>query len=98
MRNPQKRRLQRGYILEIPILLVAVVLGLSFLLPHLSPVARKVLAGIAVFPVLFCLYYMIVTPGWQPDTSSRLKPPWNWVVFLLVAAVIVTIAVMFILT
>lgn len=91
------RRNQRGYLLEIPILLVLVFLGLSFLLPHLGPVGRKVLVSVAVFPILFCLYYMIVMPGWQPDTRGRLRPPWSVLMFLVVAAVIVTIAVMFIL-
>lgn len=97
MTPPQSYRHQVGYLLEIPILLVVVALGMSFLLPHLSPVVRKIAISIAALPVLFCLFYMIVTPGWQPDTRGRLKPPWNLLVFLLVAAMIVAFVVMFIL-
>ena len=90
------RRHQYGYMLEIPMLLVVVALGVAFLLPHLSSVGRKILVGIAALPVLFCLYYMIVIPGWQPDTSGRLKPPWNLLVFLQLAAMIVFGVVIFV--
>ena len=34
---PSRRR-QYGYLLEIPLLLMVVLLGVSFLFPHLSPV------------------------------------------------------------
>jgi hypothetical protein len=93
---PQPHRRQSGYLLEIPILLVLVVLGGAFLLPQLSPVGRKILLGIAVLPVLFCFFYMIVTPGWQPNSAGRLKPPWGLLAFLLLAAVIVVGVVRFI--
>ena len=92
---PSRRR-QYGYLFEIPLLLLVAVLGVSFLFPHLSPVGRKNLIGIAALPILFCLYYMIVIPGWTPNHSGRLKPPWNLLAFLLLAAMIVTGVVMFV--
>jgi hypothetical protein len=85
--RPHRR--QCGYLLEIPILLVLTALGVAFLLPQMSPVGRKILLGIAVLPVVFCLFYMIVTPGWQPNSGGRLKPPWRLLGFLLLAAGIV---------
>ncbi|MFY9314102.1 MAG: hypothetical protein WAO95_00925 [Burkholderiales bacterium] len=97
MSERHSRRLQRGYLLEIPILLVVVAMGTSFLFPHLSPVGRKILIAIAAFPVLFCLYYMIVIPGWQPSSRGRLKPPWSMLAFLLLAAMIVVGVVSFVL-
>ncbi len=91
------RHRQRGYLLEIPLLFVAIVVILSIVLPMLPPLGKKILVALAAVPILFALFYMIVIPGWTPDTSGRLKWPWNWVVFLLVAIPIVLIVVAFIL-
>lgn len=97
MNNLSSRQLQRGYLLEIPILLVVVVVVLSTLLPNLPPWGQKILIGIAAVPILFALFYMIVIPGWTPGYGGRLKWPWNWLVFLLLAVPIAAVVVMFIL-
>lgn len=86
---------QRGYLLEIPILLVVSVVILSAILPNLPPMGQKILIGIFAVPVLFFLYYMIVVPGWMPGDKARLRPPWNMVLFLIVAAAVVGIVVAF---
>ena len=85
---------QRGYLLEIPILLVMVIVVASIILPKLPPQGQKILIALAAIPILFFLYYMIVIPGWMPNDTSRLKPPWNLVVFLLIAIPIVVVAVL----
>ncbi len=86
---------QRGYLLEIPILLVVSVVILSVILPNLPPLGQKILIGIVAVPVLFFLYYMIVVPGWMPGDKARLRPPWNMVLFLIVAAAVVGVVVAF---
>lgn len=88
-------KLQRGYLLEVPILIMVVVVILSILVPNLPPLGRKILLCIAAIPILFGLYYMIVIPGWMPSDKARLRPPWNLLVFLLLAAVIISGVVMF---
>jgi hypothetical protein len=88
---------QGGYLLEIPILFFILVIGLAIFLPHLPPLGQKILICIAAVPILFTLFYMIVIPGWMPSDNARLRPPWNWVVFLLVAIVIVAIVLMIVL-
>ena len=90
-------RRQAGYLLEVPVLLVLIIVGATFLLPQLSPAGRKILVALAALPVLICLFYMIVTPGWQPNSRGRLKPPWSVLAFLLLAAVIVAGVVTFVL-
>jgi hypothetical protein len=95
MKNPSFRQSQRGYLLEIPILFMAVVVVLSILLPKLPPMGQKILLGIAAIPILFFLYYMIVVPGWMPGDKGRLRPPWNLIVFLLVAVPIVAVVILF---
>lgn len=90
MERLSSRRHERGYLLEVPLLLVAVVLVVSIVLPKLPPLGQKILLALAAIPVLFALFYMIVTPGWQPDTRGRLRFPWNWIVFLLIAGLIVS--------
>lgn len=88
---------QLGYLMEIPILLAVVVLGVVFLLPMLPPVGRKVLMVVAAFPVLLCLYYMIVIPGWRPN-PSRLSQTTRMVLFIGAAIAIVASVVMIVLT
>jgi len=92
------RRFQRGYLLEIPVLFVIIVIVLSALLPELSRTGQKIVMGVAAIPILFALFYMIVIPGWTPGNEGRLKWPWNWLIFLLIAAPIAAVVVLFILS
>jgi hypothetical protein len=76
---------------------MVVLIVMSILIPKLPPWGQRILLCIAAVPILFGLYYMIVIPGWMPGDKGRLKPPWNLLVFLLLAAVIVAGVVMFVL-
>ncbi len=91
MNKPSPRQSQRGYLLEIPILFVVVVVIMSVVIPKLPPLGQKIAFVIGALLILFFLFYMIVIPGWTPGYEGRLKWPWNWVVFLLVAIPIVTV-------
>jgi hypothetical protein len=95
MKRLSSRKTQRGYLLEVPLILAAVAMVVTIVLPALPPIGQKILLGVASVPVLFALFYMIVIPGWTPDTRGRLKPPWNWFVFILVAALIITVVLAF---
>ena len=95
-RNPLALRRQRGYLMEIPILLAAVALGVALLFPALSPIGRKILLVAAVFPVLFCLYYMIVIPGWRPH-PSRITQKARLAIFVCVAMGVAAGVIMFVL-
>lgn len=89
MNVPSPRRLQYGYLLEIPIMLMvggAVVATLFF---HLPPVGQKVLVCGMALPLLCCLYYVIVAPGWMAD-NDHLKPTLRLLAFLLLTAMIGT--------
>ena len=97
MNNLSPRQRQRGYLLEIPLLFIAVIVILSIVLPMLPPWGQKIAIALAAVPILFALFYMIVIPGWTPGYEGRLKWPWNWVVFVLVAIPIVVVVVAFIL-
>lgn len=88
------RQLQRGYLLEIPILFAGVVIVMSIIIPKLPPLGQKIAFVIAAILILFFLFYMIVIPGWTPCYEGRLKWPWNWVVFLLVAIPIISVVVL----
>ncbi len=87
--------IQRGYLMEVPILLAVVGIVVAVVLPHLPRFGQKIFLGAAAIPVLFCLYYMIVIPGWSPNSSGHLRPPWSWMVFGLVAAAIIAVVVAF---
>jgi hypothetical protein len=70
-------------------MLLILVVGLSILVPRLPLVGQKVMIGVAVLPIVFCLFYMIVAPGWVPGRSGRARRAWRVVVFLGLAAAIV---------
>lgn len=90
------RRAQRGYLLEVPIILFVLVLVTVVVLPNLPPIGQKIFLVVAAVPVLFGLYYMIVIPGWTPDNKGRLPPPWNLIVFAIVAALIIAVLALFV--
>lgn len=93
-KHPPSPRRSAGYLLEVPLLLMAIGLVLALLLPNLPPLGQKVLLGLAALPLLLGLYYMIVTPGWTPG-GSGLRPPWGLAWFSLVALLIVALVVAF---
>ena len=96
MNGLSPRQRQNGYLLEIPILLMAEGVVISIVFPMLSPLGQKILIGIAAVALLFGLYYMIVVPGWMPGDSGRIRPPWNLLVFLLLTAAIIAGMVLFV--
>jgi hypothetical protein len=83
---------QAGYLLEIPLMMVAVGMLLAIFLPILPNIIGKIVFVIGVLVWIAGLYYMIVIPGWQPDTNTRLRHPWNSIVFTIIAALLVFIA------
>jgi hypothetical protein len=83
------RQLQRGYLLEIPIMLFIVMVVLAVLMPRLSLTGQKVLLVIAAAAILFCLFCMVVMPGWVPGSSGRGGLVWRIALFLGCAAAIV---------
>ena len=94
MNNISPHQRQGGYLFEIPLLLVLVLIVVAILVPHLSVIGRKILISIAAVPVLFALFYMIVIPGWMPGNRFRLGPILRWMVFLLASILIVSVVVM----
>lgn len=83
------RQLQRGYLLEMPIMLFIVVVVLAILMPRLPLSGQKILLVVAGVAILFCLFYMMVVPGWMPGESGRGRRVWRVALFLGCAAVIV---------
>lgn len=78
-------------------MLFILLLALAILAPRLPLIGQKILIGLVVVPILFCLFYMIVVPGWVPGSSGRTRLVWRAALFLGCAALIVTGAGAFIL-
>ena len=89
MNVPSPRRLQYGYLLEIPIMLMVGGTVVATLFFHLPPVGQKVLVSGMALPLLCCLYYVIVAPGWMAD-NDHLKPTLRLLAFVLLTAMIGT--------
>jgi hypothetical protein len=71
MKQDVSSRYQRGYLYEVPVILLALILALALTLPHLSVLGRKVLLGVATIPILYCLFYLVVRPGWTAAAPQR---------------------------
>jgi hypothetical protein len=81
-------RYQRGYLMEVPVILALTGVVLALLLPRLGPTGVKILLVVAALIVLRGLFYMIVTPGWQPGNPKRIAYPYNLMLFGVVAVAI----------
>lgn len=68
------RLCQAGYLLEVPAILIVTAIVLALLLPAISGIARQIALSIGILIYAGCLYYIILTPGWQP--GGRL-PLWR---------------------
>jgi hypothetical protein len=82
------RQFQRGYLLEIPVLLFILLLALAILAPRLSLIGQKVMIGVAVLPIVYFLFYMIVAPGWVPGSTGRARRALRVALFIGLAAAI----------
>lgn len=51
-------------------MLFILLLALAILAPRLSLIGQKVMIGAAALPIAFCLFYMIVAPGWVPGSTG----------------------------
>ncbi|HEX5055410.1 MAG TPA: hypothetical protein VFX02_02825 [Gammaproteobacteria bacterium] len=86
------RHLQCGYMMEVPMLMMAVGVVLAVLLPRLPLVWGKALMIMAALAWIAGLYYMIIVPGWTPGHQPRRHPIWRWSVFLALAALLIFVA------
>lgn len=71
------RASQAGYLLEVPLLLMATAIILALLWPLISGMARPLALSLGILIYAAGLYYMILTPGWQPEGSGGRQPPWR---------------------
>ena len=91
----RRKRLQRGYMIEVAIIVVIVGVLVSSILPHLPPIGQKIAVVLGALVFILGAYYMIVIPGWQPG-AKRLRWPWNLLVFIPVALAIAFVAAAFV--
>lgn len=70
-------------------ILFLLVIVVAMVMPRLPLSGQKALIGIAVVPIVFCLFYMIVAPGWVPESSGRAPRALRMALFVAIAAAIV---------
>lgn len=80
---------QAGYMVEVPLLLLAVALVLSILVPKLPIVIGKIVVVAGALAWIGGLYYMIVVPGWRPGSSPRMGRFWRLAVFFVVSGLLI---------
>jgi hypothetical protein len=87
-------RFQRGYLYEIPTVLLVLLLALALILPGLSVFGQKVLLGVSIVPILYCLFYVIVRPG---RTAARIQRGYAYgrLAFFLACAIAATVLIAF---
>ncbi len=86
------KRLQAGYMHEIPMIMLAAGVVLSIVSRWVPPVPGKVLMVAWALTWIGGLYYIIIVPGWSPGHQSKAHQVVRWIIFLLLAAVLSFIA------
>jgi len=71
------RNRQAGYLLEVPVILMATALILAFVLPSISGITRQITLTVGILICTGCLYYVLLTPGWQPGDGGGRLPLWR---------------------
>jgi len=76
--------MQRGFMMEVPIVAVVIAALMAWLIPIVPPWAG-VLVGVAGGSAFLAgAFYLFIVPGWQPGARmARLR---SWTVFSVVAA------------
>lgn len=80
---------QAGYMMEVPLLLLAVAVILSILVPKLPVVIGKILMVAGLLAWIGGLYYVIVVPGWRQGSSPRIARFWWLAIFLVVSGLLI---------
>jgi hypothetical protein len=96
VKRPVVTRYQRGYLYEIPAILLALLVALALILPRLPIVWQKIALGVATVPILYCLFYLIVRPA-RTTAGQTGRGYARLALFLACAVAIVATAVAFIL-
>lgn len=78
---------QRGFLLEVPLLMTVAAVVVALLFPRLSGWQANSVLVIAAGIWLAGLYYLLILPGWQPGQSHRF-PRGRMVVFAVAAALV----------
>jgi hypothetical protein len=89
LKQVASRRSQRGYLFEIPLVLLVLLLALALILPRVPVIVQKLLLAVATVPTLFCFYYLIVAPGWTATAVPRTRAVWRLALFLTCAAAVI---------
>ena len=63
-------RLQRGLLLEVPLLFAAIVMVLAVVAPALPPLAGNILVALGALVIIALLAYLVLMPGWQPGRPA----------------------------
>lgn len=88
---------QRGYLLEIPLIIMITGILLAILMPILPKIATKILAVIGAIIFIAGFYYIIVIPGWQPN-ASQLGRIGKLIIFSIISLLIILFTVLFLIS
>lgn len=87
---------QSGYMMEVPLLMLAAGIVLAIALPHAPSVLGRILVAVGTLIWIGGLYYMILAPGWLPGSQPGMGRAWKWVLFLVLAGLLAFGAVAYI--
>ncbi len=88
---------QRGYLLEIPLIIIVTGVLLAILIPILPKIATQILVVIGAIIFIAGFYYMIVIPGWQPNTP-KLGRIGKLTIFSIISLLIILVTVLFLIS
>ncbi len=75
---------QSGYLYEVPLIIMVTGVATAFAVPRLPSILAKLVLVACYLVWIGGAYYMLLRPGWQPDTGRRLGRPWAILLFILI--------------
>ena len=86
--GPRSSGTQRGYAMEVPLVMAVVGVAVAMVLPMLPDWLGKLVLVIGALVWLRGLHYMLLTPGWLPGATPGPGRIVRVAVFLVMAALI----------
>jgi hypothetical protein len=83
------RRRNRGMLQEIPIAVAVVLIAVAVLMDHVGITGKKLLVAVDGLALMALFYYYILAPGWHPGAAAAGRPVSRWILFGLLALLLV---------
>jgi hypothetical protein len=95
MKRQSTRYHTRGSLQEVPIAAAIVFVIVGALMGHVGVNGKKLLVAVDGIAMLAASFYFILAPGWRPGSAAPARVMLRWMLFGLLAVLVVSGVVLF---